>query len=822
MRKSKEKAMLAHSFTSGTGLHIVISLVIVVGVAIFPGSAATNYQMPPKAIADLVDAPPTPDVRRDPNHKWLLILERPNLISIEELAQPELRLAGMRINPKTNGPSRSFYYMGLKLMSIESGNEVTIKGLPQNARIRNVDWSPNGKHVAFVITKASGQDLWVADVDKGSARKLISEKISSVYGSPFAWMPDSETLICKTVPDEMGQAPAARTVPQGPVIQEATGRKAPARTYQDLLKNPYDEALFEHHFKAQIVRATLDGKKEAIGNAGIIRRIRPSPGGEYILAETVHKPFSYLVPASRFPYRVEVWDLDGNIVKQIADLPLAEEIPIAFGAVPTGPRSFGWRSDTPATLYWTEAQDGGDPKAEAEIRDRLYTLSAPFTGDPKALASMELRYSGMSWGNKNLALAYGRRWKDRRMHIWRVDPEAAETNKTLLFDYSWQDRYNVPGTPLIKQLPNGYSVLLTDERAKTIYLVSDGASPEGDRPFIDAYNLTGKKRKRLWRSEKPYYERPVDLLDVGKLTLLTRRESVGEPPNYFIRRLKKDKISQITRFPHPTPQLKDVQKELIRYERQDGVKMTATLYLPPGYKVQDGPLPMLMWAYPREFKSADAAGQVTSSPYRFVRVSGSSPLLWLAAGYAVLDNPTMPIVGEGDKEPNDKYVEQLVASAKAAVDEVVRRGIAEPGRIAIGGHSYGAFMTANLLAHSDLFAAGIARSGAYNRTLTPFGFQAEERTYWQAPEVYFNMSPFMHADDVNEPILLIHGQMDNNSGTFPMQSERFYSAVKGHGGTARLVMLPHESHGYRARESIMHTLWEMTNWLEKYVKGGKL
>ena len=814
--------MLAHSFTSGTSLHVGISLVIAVGVAIFPGSAATNYQMPPKAIADLVDAPPTPDVRRDPNHKWLLILERPNLISIEELALPELRLAGTRINPRTHGPSRSSYYTSLRLLNMEEGNEITIKGLPRSARIRNVDWSPNGKHVAFVITKANGQDLWVADVDQGSAQKLISERISSVYGSPFAWLPDSETLICKTVPDDMGQAPTAPTVPQGPIIQETAGRKAPARTYQDLLKNPHDEALFEHHFKVQIVKVTLGGKKEVIGNSGIIRRTRPSPSGEYILVETVHKPFSYLVPASRFPYRVEVRDLDGDIVKQIADLPLAEEIPIAFGAVPTGPRSVGWRSDAPATLYWAEAQDGGDPKAEAEIRDKVYTLSAPFTGEPTVLASLELRYSGMAWGNKNLALAYGRRWKDRRMHIWRVDPEAAEVEKTLLFDYSWQDRYNVPGSPLTKQLPNGYSVLLTDERAKTIYLVSDGASPEGDRPFIDAYNLASKKKKRLWRSKEPYYERPVDLLDVGKLTLLTRRESVGEPPNYFIRRLKEDKVSQITRFPHPTPQLKDVQKELIRYERQDGVKMTATLYLPPGYKVEDGPLPMLMWAYPREFKSADAAGQVTSSPYRFVRVSGSSPLLWLAAGYAVLDNPTMPIIGEGDDEPNDKYVEQLVASARAAVDEVVRRGVAEKGRIAIGGHSYGAFMTANLLAHSDLFAAGIARSGAYNRTLTPFGFQAEERTYWQAPEVYFNMSPFMHADDINEPILLIHGQMDNNSGTFPMQSNRFYSAVKGHGGTARLVMLPHESHGYRARESVMHTLWEMTNWLDKYVKGGKL
>jgi dipeptidyl aminopeptidase/acylaminoacyl peptidase len=190
----------------------------------------------------------------------------------------------------------------------------------------------------------------------------------------------------------------------------------------------------------------------------------------------------------------------------------------------------------------------------------------------------------------------------------------------------------------------------------------------------------------------------------------------------------------------------------------------------------------------------------------------------VARGYAVFDDPSMPIIGEGDKEPNDSFVKQLVMSAEAAVNKLVELGIADRRKIAIGGHSYGAFMTANLLAHSDLFAAGIARSGAYNRTLTPFGFQREERTYWEAPEVYYNMSPFMHADKINEPMLMIHGHADNNSGTFPIQSERMFAAMKGHGGKARLVMLPHESHGYRARESILHVLWETDQLLENYVK----
>jgi dipeptidyl aminopeptidase/acylaminoacyl peptidase len=300
--------------------------------------------------------------------------------------------------------------------------------------------------------------------------------------------------------------------------------------------------------------------------------------------------------------------------------------------------------------------------------------------------------------------------------------------------------------------------------------------------------------------------------------VLTRRESVQEPPNYFYHNLEKNRTVQLTGFPHPTPQLKGITKELIRYNRDDGLKLTARLYLPDGYTTADGPLPMVMWAYPREYKSADAAGQVTDSPYRFIRTSWSSPVVWLLRGYAVLDYPSMPIIGEGDEEPNDSFIEQLVAGAKAAIDEVVRRGVADPERIAIGGHSYGAFMTANLLAHSDLFRAGIARSGAYNRSLTPFGFQSEDRTFWEAPETYFAMSPFMHADKVDEPILLIHGEADNNSGTYPMQSERFYNALKGHGAICRLVMLPHESHGYRARESALHVLYETDRWLEKYVK----
>lgn len=774
-------------------LILLLSVIIVIDLT-GQTSNITEYQMPPKAIADLIETPPIPYVRIDPTHRWMLLQEYTNLISIDEMAQPELRLAGIRVNPQNHGKSRSRYMTGLKLQNINTGKEFSIDGIPKNAKIRNINWAPDGNHLAFLNSKKNGQDLWIIDVSKKSAKMVIKNKISSVYGSPLSWLPDSRTLLCKVVPEVPGKVPEEKTAPTGPVVQETSGKKAPAPTYQDLLKTGHDEALFEHHFQAQVYKVTIKGVIEPIGRPDIIRRISPSPDGKYILVETVHRPFSYLVPAYRFPYRVEIWDLKGNIVKQIADLPLAEEVPIGSNAVPTGPRAFDWRSDKPASLYWAEAQDGGDPKVQATIRDHIYTFSAPFTEKPKVFVSLQLRYWNVLWGNNDFAIVNEWWWKDRRFRTWKINPSSEIPDTTLIHDMSWEDRYNDPGNPLMKELPNGHAILLMNDQNNTIYWVGDGASPDGDQPFIDSFNIEKKEIVRLWRSKSPYYERPIDFLDINNFTVIMRRESVSEPPNYFIMDLKNNGLSQITKFRHPTPQLKDVQKEQIRYKRNDGVTMTATLYLPPKYKRDDGPLPLLMWAYPQEYKSADAAGQVSDSPYRFVRIGWWTPLLWLVSGYAVLDDPTMPIIGEGDIEPNDTYVEQLVASAQSAVDEVVNRGVADKEHIAIGGHSYGAFMTANLLAHSDIFAAGIARSGAYNRTLTPFGFQAEERTLWEVPDVYFKMSPFMHADKVNEPILLIHGKADNNSGTFPMQSERFYNAVKGHGGTARLVMLPLESH----------------------------
>ncbi len=786
-----------------------------------PGIASAQdnvtYQQPPKAIADLVNAPTTPRLNVDGKGQWMLLLETPDLPSVAELAEPELRIGGIRINPRTNGPSRESGYTDVKLRKVSGGNEIAIKGLPASLRMGNVRWSPDDTKVAFTQTTENSIELWVIDIATATASKVTQQPLNAAFGgSPYEWVSDSKTLICQVIPAGRGEAPKEDLTPKGPVLQENLGKKAPSRTYQDLLKNAYDESLFDYYATAQLLKVTLGGAEQAIGKPAIIQAASPSPDGRLLLTKSVQKPYSYLVPAYRFPTKVEVLDMQGQLVKEIANLPLAENIPQGFNAVQTGPRGHNWRADAPSTLYWVEAQDGGDPKKEAAIRDHVYTLDAPFTAKPALLAATKLRYSGIRWGNSQTALLSESWWANRKSIVSIINP-ASRTQPVVLQERSYEDSYSDPGSPVMKKNQWGEYVLAL-VNGNSVYMLGKGASDEGDRPFIDVLNLKTRKTQRLWRSQAPYYEQPVTILDLQKGLVLTSRESQEENPNYFIRNLKNGKLSQVTSFPHPYPQLKGVTKETITYKRNDGVELTADLYLPAGYKKEQGPLPAFLWAYPREYKSAAAAGQRSGSPHQFTRIYSTSPVLMVTQGYAVLDNASVPIVGEGDKEPNDTFIEQLIASAKAAIDEGARLGVVDPNRVAVGGHSYGAFMTANLLAHSNLFKAGVARSGAYNRTFTPFGFQSEERTYWEAPELYNRMSPFMNANKIKTPILLIHGEADNNPGTFPIQSERLYNALKGHGATTRLVILPHESHGYRGKENVMHMLWETSQWLDKYVK----
>jgi dipeptidyl aminopeptidase/acylaminoacyl peptidase len=785
------------------------------------GQTNLKYQEPPKAIVDLIDASPTPVVELSPPAKggekrWMLIEQLSGLPTIADLAQPELRLAGLRFNPKTNGPSRGRYVISLKLQTLPSGKEIAVTGLPAQPKIRFAEWSPDGHKVAFVnISDAkedAGLSLWIVDAATAQAHRLTGVALNGVFGPPCEWLSDSQNLVCKTVSADRGAAPTRSEVPAGPVVQENLGRVTPGATYEDLLKNPEDEQIFDYYATAQVRMVHADGTSKPIGKPGVVVEASPSPDGNYVLLFERHRPYTYLLPFFTFPERVSAINLKTGSSKQLVDKPLEDNVPNIHDAVAAGPREHEWRSDAPAAVAWAEAGDGGDPRKEAEIRDTLFELAAPFDGAPRKLAELPLRYRRTAWANDRLAIVEENRWKDRKRIILAIAPSGSAP-ASKIYEGSFEDRYHDPGEPLEETNAAGKRVLQTTSDGKSVYFRGEGASPEGDKPFFSVMNATNGDAKRLWQSAAPYYEIPRAVLDPDSSTILIRRESQEKNPNYYVKKIGSDALEQVTFFPNPHGGAALPKKQVLKYKRSDGVELSANLYLPPGYRPQDGPLPTLMEAYPTEYKTKAAAGQITGSPYEFPFLYWGSPVPFVTQGYAVLENAAIPIVGEGNAEPNDTYVEQLVASAKAAIDEGVRLGVVDRNRVAVMGHSYGAFMTANLLANSDLFKAGIARSGAYNRTLTPFGFQNEDRTYWQAPETYYKISPFMHADKIKTPLLLIHGEADNNSGTFPIQSERFFSALKGQGATVRFVLLPLESHGYAARESVLHMFWEMNNWL---------
>ncbi len=797
---------------------LVFSITVLVFM-IFSTSAqeALKYQLPPSEIVKIVDAPQTPSVSVSPDKSSIILIERPELISIEELSATELRIAGLRIDPAISGPSRQTYNKGFKIINIDGTDVRDIIGLPQDPALGFPVWSPDGKKFVFTNKMPSTIELWICDVATLQATR-IADGINMVFGNPVNWLSDSKRLLyCVSDPDR-GNKPVRSNIPVGPVVQENLGTKGQVATYQDLLKDPEDEMIFEYFAKSQVM--LWDGvKSRDIGSPGMITDISPSPDGQYMMITKINRPFSYLVPFYSFPSVTQIWDIEGNNIKTLLEEPLIENYPRDYDAVLPGPRSFNWRSDRPATVYWVEALDDGNYGNEMPYHDQVYTLEAPFIGNPAKFIALEMRYSGITWGKDDFAIVTESRSKTRMMVISAFDPADAQNSKRKIYELNWDDRYGNPGHFLTERNDYGRSVLLFSDRGKILYLAGDGASSEGDRPFIDKYEVSTGKTSRLWRSEAPYYETITSVVDITKGILLTNRQSVTEVPNYFIRYLNNGRIKQVTSFENPYPQLAGVSKELVLYKRKDSIDLSFTLYLPANYsKEKDGPLPSLLWAYPREYNNLATAGQVSGSPYTFTRISPASPLVYVTQGYAVLMDAAFPIVGVSGSEPNDSFVEQLVSDAEAAINKAVEMGVTDPERVAVSGHSYGAFMTANLLAHCRLFAAGIAESGAYNRTLTPFGFQNERRNYWQAPGLYYDMSPFTHADKVKDPILLIHGIADNNSGTFPIQSERFYSALKGFGATVRLVMLPNESHGYAARESILHKHWEVLNWMDKYVK----
>ena len=779
-----------------------------------------DYQKPSQEILELVDVPLAPSVLLDNNKEYIVLLYRDAYKTIEELSRQELRLGGLRIDPATNIGSRTTYYNNLKIknLSEENAEVKEVEGLPGNPKISNLTWSPDQLKMAFTHTTSAGVELWVLDITSATATRLTEARINANMRDVINWFEDSRSILVKMISSERKELiDVGNAVPNGPTISVADGKKAQNRTYQDLLQNKNDEHNFEQLALSELHQVTLNGSSELWLGSAMYSSISFSPNGDYVMVSVVEKPFSYLVPYYRFPSTTTVYTRGAEKVETVLEVPLIEDLPQGFMAVRKGRRDLEWRSDQPATLVFSEALDEGDPKNEVEYRDEVKQLDAPFNGTPVTLLKTINRFAGIQWGNEEVAVAMDQWWNSRNTKTYLFNPSDASIEPEVLYDRNYQDRYSDPGRFVTQR--NAYGSRVLSIQKKNLFLLGSGYSEKGQFPFLDQLSLKSKETKRLYQSAYTDKLENLSQFDVEKNRLLVRIESPGDYPNYYFRDLKKDELKQITAFENPFKSIQNVHKEVITYKRDDGLELSGTLYLPVGYDMEKKEkAPMILWAYPREYKDKSSAGQTTANPNRFTYPSYGSVIYWVAKGYVVLDGAAFPIVGEGDEEPNDLFREQLVANAKAAIDAVDAMGYIDRNKVACGGHSYGAFMVANLLSHSDLFAAGIARSGAYNRTLTPFGFQSEERTYWEAPEVYYTMSPFMHADKMKTPLLLIHGEADNNSGTYPLQSTRYFNALKGLGATVRLVMLPKESHGYRAKESILHMLWEQDQWLEKYVK----
>jgi dipeptidyl aminopeptidase/acylaminoacyl peptidase len=777
-------------------------------------AAATGYTLPPPDVVRILDAPGPPQVRLSPAGDAALLVDVEENPPLSVVAEPFLRLAGVRLVPARGARQHLVAGTALTVLPLPEGPRLRV-AVPPGARLGMPVFSPDGTVFAFTRDADDRLELWLGETKTGHAAAVPDVKLNDVASDAFVFSADSRTLWLVTVPPERGPAPAQQAVPPGPVVEETEGRTAPVETFQDLLKSPRDEDLFRHYATSRILRLDVATRRTTpVGPPDLYTRVAPSPDGRYLLVSRISGPFSYRVPYRSFPRTLEVLDGAGRMVRVVAELPLADQTPRQ--GVPTGPREVEWQPMEESALFWVEALDGGDPRRTVPFRESVRTLRSPFAGEAREVRQLVHRLVGVDWTVTPGTAIVTEFDRDRR---WRtvslIDLDNAATPPKVLFDLSARDAYGDPGRFVLATSRRGRRTIL--QEGVVGFLAGEGATPEGSRPFLDAVDLTTGQTRRLFRSGEDALEHFVGFLGQSRTKIVARRETPSEPPNLWLVDLTTQQRTRLTDLKDPAGGLAGARKEILKYARADGVPLSGTLYLPPGYE-PGRRLPCLVWAYPLEYSDAGTAGQVRASPNAFTRPAGASPLYFLTQGWAVLMDATMPVVGDPEKV-NDTYVEQITGDARAAIDALDARGVVDRKKVVVGGHSYGAFMTANLLAHSDLFAAGIARSGAYNRTLTPFGFQTERRSYWEAPETYLRMSPFTYADRIKTPLLLIHGEADNNSGTFPIQSERLFAAIQGNGGTARLVLLPFEAHGYRARESVLDVIAEMLEWGKRWTGG---
>jgi dipeptidyl aminopeptidase/acylaminoacyl peptidase len=807
-----------------------------------PAEGPSGYDRPPQNILDVLHAPSPPVPYLSPTNEAMLLVSWEDYPPMARVATPFLRLAGVRVEPRNHSrhdtpggygitPCATGYVLAQTRPHGGPGDRPDVRiALPANGCPGGPAFTADGKRFAFRNITTDSVELWIGDATSGEVHRVPGVRLNPMLGDAAAWMPDQRTLLVKLVPEGLGAPPPAPIVPSGPSIQETDGKKGESSTYEtrDTLTSKHDEALFDHFAASQLALVdAASGSVGRVGAAGAYDHVAAAPDGEHILVTKVQRPYSYVTTYDRFPHDVEVWNRRGAVVRTVAKLPLHDRVPVH--GVPVGPRFFRWRATEPATLVWAEALDGGDWKVTVPARDRVMLQKAPFTAPATEVTRTEQRFEGFDWGERpGTAILYehdeNRHWfRGFVMDVDHADDPASKPR--LLWDLSTDEHYQHPGAPVHRVLPNGEMVMRQEGDA--IFLAGDGSSPDGDRPFLDRTDLRTKKTERLFRSDKAAYDRFLAFVGADTKSFVTWHESKVDPPNAFARTLGAaiagapegeaafaSTAAAITHIPDPTPAVRGIKKQLVKYKRKDGLDLSFTLYLPPDYK-EGTRLPTVLYAYPLDFADASKAAQVTGSQQKFTRLRKYK--LLLLAGYAIIDDASFPIVGD-PKKAYDTYLEQLVDDATAAVEKATSLGVVDPDRIGVTGHSHGALMTVNLVAHSDLFRAGVATSGSYNKTLTPFGFQSERRSVWEATPVYLKVSPFFSAATIKTPLLIVHGEDDANPGTTPLQAEKLYEAIRGNGGTTRLVMLPHEPHWYSSMESNEQLAYEMVRWFDRYVK----
>lgn len=785
--------------------------------------AETLYQKPDAPIDQLVRGPDRSSPTLNRQKTALVKGYGVYYPSIQYIARPQIKLGGVRFNPKNYTSVANAYVKRLVYRDIKTKAEKEIS-FPEGSIIRERAWSPDGKHLAVSVELEKCHEVWIVQIPGLQKTKVPGVCLNAVLGRYVDWVDNDRLLLRVRTPDQAQEVAIEKEIPVGPVVQETKGKVSNNRTYPNLVKTPQDEKAFARAIKSQHVIYHVGAKSiSKLGPAGLYTTFDFSPDRKYILVKTLQTPFSYNVPVGLYGYKLDVWTADGKPFHHLVEDEAQENLPIE--GVTDKPRSFAWVMSEPSTLFNLKALDKGDWNVKADYRDELYFTKMKTASDTKAEFIQKFKFRIVGFDAFDLKDNYmvTEYERDRK---WVTDYQMSKTTdgwklKTM-FSLSEDDDYNAPGSPYSKRNKYDEFVIAVDQTGDdaSIYLSGKGSTPKGDFPFLKKMSLETQKTSEIFRSAEGRYESFQGFMDTEHYTsFLISSESQTEMQKYELVTVKDGKLSRevfLDSEPDIFQKIAQFKKEIVTYKRNDGVLLSGTLYYPTDYK-EGQKYPAIIQAYPLEYTDASTAGQVRGSQNYYSRPSGSSILFNLMRGYVVLDEAQMPIIGPPETK-NDTFREQLVAGAQAAVDFLKQKGLVDEKRIGVIGHSYGAFMVSNLLTYSDLFATGIARSGAYNRTLTPNGFQGERRSLWQAKETYAKMSPFIDADKMKKPLLLIHGMADNNPGTFTLQSERYFDALKAQGVTARLVLLPEESHGYESLESNEHVLYETFRWFDQYLK----